>query len=174
VTETRAGGANQNAGGIYTALVITRLAEEDKRGSSLQARGVAVVTTSGTLVTLLVALTQFRVGGKVLPNLPTASRWLFAISITAFVAAAFGGLMANFPRALVRPRLSNLVDLIKSEWSAPATTAEKPVALARARQLQELETANDHVARAVFAGLIAEVLAVALAAAAMLVALSQG
>jgi len=174
VTETRSGDANRSAGGIYTALVVTRLAEEDKRGSSLQARGVAVVTTSGTLVTLLVALTQFRVGGKVLPNLPTASRWLFAIAITAFVAAAVGGLLANFPRALVRPRLSNLVDLIESQWTTPPAAAEKPVALARARQLQELETANDKVAWAVFAGLIAEVLAVALAAAAVLVALAQG
>jgi hypothetical protein len=174
VTEPRSGDANRSAGVIYSALVITRLTEEDKRGSSLQTRGVAVVTTSGTLVTLLVALSQFRVGGKVLPNLPAASRWLFAIAITAFVAAAFSGLMANLPRALVRPHLSSLVDLIKSEWSAPASAAEKPVALARARQLQELETANDRVARAVFAGLVAEVLAVALAATAVLVALAQG
>lgn len=44
--------------------------------------------------------------------------------------------------------------------------AEKTVARARVHQLQELESANDVAARAVLSGLAAEVLAIALAAAA--------
>lgn len=171
MTEARRDDANRRAGGIYAALVTARLAEEDRRGSSLQSRGLAVVTTSGTLVTLIGVFTQFKVHGKVLTDFLSASRWPLGLAMAAFVAAAFCGLMANVPRALVRPRLSGIAALMESQWSNPAAGAEKSVALTRARQLQELETANDKLARAVFAGLMAEVLAVGLATVAVLVAL---
>jgi hypothetical protein len=171
VAEARAAasGAAGSGGQIYAALVTTRLAEEERRGSSLQARGLAVVTTSGTLVTLIFAIAQFVSGGKILARLPDASRWLLAIAAVAFVAAAVGGLVTNIPRLFARPRLKEIADQIESGWSGPAAVAEKTVARARVRQLKELESANDVAARAVLSGLAAEVLAIALAAAAAIV-----
>jgi hypothetical protein len=170
--DAAARGAVGGEGQVYAAFVTTRLAEEEGRGRSLQARGLAVVTTSGTLVTLIFAIAQFVPRGKMVARVPGASRWLLAIAAAAFVGAAVGGLLANIPRVLVRPRLSDLVARIETRWSAPAAAAEKTVALARARQLQDLEGANDGAARAVLAGLAAEVLAIALAAAAVVVAIS--
>jgi hypothetical protein len=151
-----------------------RLTEEEKRGSSLQARGLAVVTTSGTLVTLLFAIAKFGLSSETPAKIPTASRWLLAAAAVAFVAAAVGGLLANLPRALVRPRLSNLTELIETRWGGPAGSAEKTVALARARQLRELERGNDSAARSVLTGLAAEVVAIALAAAAVVLVLAVG
>jgi hypothetical protein len=176
VAEARAtaGGPAGGGGQVYAALVTSRMVEEDKRGSSLQARGLAVVTTSGTLVTLIFAVAQFVPGGRVPARIPEASRWLLAIAVAAFVAAAVGGLVTNVPRLLARPRLEDIITNIESGWSGPVAAAEKTVAVARARQLQELESANDGAARAVLAGLAAEVLAVALAAAAAIVAIFAG
>jgi hypothetical protein len=167
-------GATEREGPVYASLVSVRLAEEEKRGSSLQARGLAVVTTSGTLVTLLFAIARFGLGSETPTKVPALSRWLLAAAAAAFVAAAVGGLLANLPRVLVRPRLSDLAERIETRWGAPAGSAEKTVALARAYQLRELERGNDGAARAVLGGLAAEVLAIALAAAAVVAALAVG
>jgi len=89
----------------------------------------------------------------------------------AFVVAAVGGLLANVPRDLGRPLSSSISGKIDSEWSKPTGSAEKTVALTRARQLQKLERVNDAAAWAVLAGLATEVFAIALAAAAVIVAI---
>jgi hypothetical protein len=157
---------------VYSALVVARLAEEEGRGRSLQARGLAVVTTSGTLVTLILAIAQFVPRATVTARIPGASRWLLAIAAVAFVGAAVAGLLANIPRDIGRPVSSEIAAKIGSRWSEPGTAAEKTASLDRARQLQKLEDANDIAAWAVLAGLAAEVLAIALAAAAVIAAMS--
>jgi hypothetical protein len=129
-----------------------------------------VVTTSGTLVTLIFAVAQFVLGGKALATVPDASRWLLTIAAVAFVAAAVGGLWANIPRDVGRPKSSEIAKKIDSEWSKSAASAEKTVAVDRAYQLQKLEGVNDRAAQTVLAGLAAEVFAIALAAAAVIVA----
>jgi hypothetical protein len=44
------------AGDAYTALIIEQLAEERSRKTSLEQRGISVITSSGALVTLLFGL----------------------------------------------------------------------------------------------------------------------
>jgi hypothetical protein len=165
-------GAAGGAGQIYAGLVTTRLTEEEGRGRSLQARGLAVVTTSGTLVTLIFAVAQFVLRGRVVAMVPSASRWLLGIAAVTFVGAAIGGLLANIPHDMGRPSSSDIAEKLNSEWGKQAAAAEKTVALDRVRHLQKLEGVNDAAAWAVLAGLAAEVLAIALAAAAVVVAIS--
>jgi hypothetical protein len=135
---------------------------------------LAVVTTSGTLVTLIIAIAQFALKDKVVATIPDASKWLLTIAVGAFVVAAVGGLLANIPRDVGRPVSSNIAAKLNSEWSKSATSAEKTVALVRARQLEKLESVNDDAARAVLGGLGVEVLAIALAAAAVTLAVFAG
>ena len=132
-----------------------------------------MVTTSGTLVTLIFAVAGFVLRGNVVTTVPGASRWLLTIAAVAFVCAATGGLLANIPRDIGRPVSSKIAERIdsQSKWDKPATLAERTVAVDRAHQLQELEGVNDSAARAVLAGLAAEVLAIALTAAAVIVAI---
>ena len=131
-------GAAGDAGQVYASLVATRLAEEEGRHRSLQARGLAVVTTSGTLVTLIFAIAQFVLRTRVIAKVPDASRWILTIAAVAFVGAAICGLLANIPRDLGRPVSSEIAGKINSEWSKSGTSAEKVVALTRARQLREI------------------------------------
>jgi hypothetical protein len=158
------------AGPVYASLVTTRLAEEERRHGTLQARGLAVVTTSGTLVTLIFAVGQFALRSKVIAKVPDASQWMLTIAVVAFVGAAIGGLIANIPRDLGRPVSADIAEKIKSEWSKSGAAAEKIVAFTRACQLQKIEDVNDISAWAVMGGLAAEVFAIALAAAAVVVA----
>jgi hypothetical protein len=156
---------------MFVVLVATRLAEEEGRHGSLQARGLAVVTTSGTLVTLIFAVAQFVLRSRAVVRVPDASRWMLTIAAAVFVGAAICGLVANIPRDLGRPVSSEIAEKIDSEWSKSGVSAEKTVALTRARQLQKLESVNDVAAWAVLAGLATEVFAIALAAAAVGVAI---
>ena len=66
----------------------------------------------------------------------------------------------------------DISERLKSGWSERAASAEKTVALVRAQQLQKLEYVNDIATWAVLAGLAAEVLAIALGAAAVVVAIT--
>ena len=173
VTETGSSGRDTtgDAGHVYASLVATRLAEEEVRHGSLQARGLAVVTTSGTLVALIFAVAQFVLRSRIVAEIPAASRCLLTIAVGAFVTAAFFGLFANVPRDLGRPVASEIAGKISSEWNRSIGPAEKIVALARARQLQKLERVNDTAAWGVLIGLATEVFAIALAAAAVGVAI---
>ncbi len=166
------GGHPELAGPVYAAFLATRITEEEKRVVSLQTRGLAVVTTSGTLVTLLIAITKFGLG-KDAAQVPITSRWLVGVATVLFVLAALGGLVANLPRTLGRPRLEDLVKRMDGSWNDPRSGAEKAVALARAKALSEQEQANDGAARAVVAALAAEVLAIGLAAIAVCVILAN-
>lgn len=164
------GGRVERAGPFYATFLATRIADEEKRVASLQTRGLAVVTTSGTLVTLLIAIAKFGVG-KDAAQVPALSRWLVGVATVLFVLAAFGGLAANLPRKLGRPRIEDLVKRMEGSWNDPGSGAEKAVAVARATALGEQEQANDSAARAVVAALAAEVLAIGLAAIAVCVIL---
>ena len=158
------------AGQVYASLIAARLAEEEGRHRSLQARGLAVVTTSGTLVTLIFAVAQFVPRNGAAAGIPDTSRWLLAIAALVFVIAAVGGLIANLPRDLGRPVSSDIAKKIDSEWGKSSASAEKTVALTRAGQLQKLEGVNDAAAWAVLTGLAVEFIAITLAAVAIVVA----
>lgn len=80
--------------------------------------------------------------------------------------------LCNIPRDTGRPVSRDIAEPLKSGWSERAASAEKTAALDRARQLQKLEYVNAIAALAVLAGLAAEVLAIALAAAAVVVAIT--
>jgi hypothetical protein len=81
-------------GRTYAAFIEAELKAERERRASLDARGLAVVTTSGGLVTLLAAVGafvsangNFRLPGNVVP-------WLI-VTLAGFVVAATFGILAN-------------------------------------------------------------------------------
>lgn len=99
----------------YRLRMETLLADEDRRAASLQARGIAVVTTSGTLVTLQAGLATL-----VLRNLqfqvPEGVQ-LLAASAALFAIAAIFGLLTSWTRPYSRPEYNTLSAAIEG----PAT-----------------------------------------------------
>jgi hypothetical protein len=81
---------------IYAGYMKGLVDAETARKTSLEGRGVAVVTTSGTLITLLLALIGVITSAKNL-SLPTAAHGYLAAAVILFAIAIAIGLTANMP-----------------------------------------------------------------------------
>jgi hypothetical protein len=84
------------AGGLYAELIDAQLQEERDRKTSLEQRGVAVLTAAGTLVTLVFGFATF-VRGMNPVALSTLSTGFFVAALFFFVAAAAAGILSNRP-----------------------------------------------------------------------------
>jgi hypothetical protein len=77
-------------------LMTDQLQAERARHSSLEQRGIGVVTTSGTLITLLLALAGLT-GGTARLQLTATSEASLRIALSALTLAAIVGILANVP-----------------------------------------------------------------------------
>jgi hypothetical protein len=120
------------AGDVYGDLVEKTLADTFATKASLEARGLAVVSTSGVLITILTAV------AKLLPSKGPAPAVADAFLIAAavlFALAAGAGLAIAFPRKYLTPAPDELLDLI-AEWHYDHEEAQVRVAVMRARMVE--------------------------------------
>ncbi len=151
------------AGDEYSKLIADTLSEERERKHALESRGLQVVTTSGGLVTLLVALSKLA-GIDVVQG---PSRGLIWLSMAAFVGAALGGLLVNRPAIYEEVDPDNLGELAQSEdfWTAPREIGSRRSAEVQVKVLKDHRSVNGTKANIVFLAMIVEVLAIGLLAA---------
>ena len=82
-------------GDLYEELITSSLKAEDERRTTHTTQGVAIISASGVLTTLLAGLTAvLRTGGM---PLPVASRILLAVALSLFTAAAIAALLGMSP-----------------------------------------------------------------------------
>ena len=114
----------------------------------MEARGLAIITSSGTLVTLLLALAA--VVTSVEEFRPSnATRWLFAVSALFFVGAAGLGIYCNAPTKYVDFEAASLRSLLDpQDWSTPGPDAERQVAEARIEVLADMRSRTERKAAA--------------------------
>jgi hypothetical protein len=150
-----------DAGSAYRHLISDQLAEERSRKSSLEARGVTVITTSGTLGTLLFALTA---GLTATANfkLPSGARLPLLLALIAFVCASICGLTTNLPVMYKEATPQGLAKLVDTKyWTAPPAIGELRVAAAEVTLLGAARSANNLKVCLLITAIGAEVLAVA-------------
>jgi hypothetical protein len=80
----------------YSAFVKELLEAEEKRNSTMETRAVAVITTSGVLVTLLLAFAALVTRVQTF-RVPGFTLFLAGASACLFVAAALCGILTNAP-----------------------------------------------------------------------------
>lgn len=108
------------AGSAYTSLVLEQLTEQRATKKSLEQRGSGIITTSGTLVTLLLAFAALVTSSKAF-ELPTLARILVGASIALFIAAAFSGIAVNWPRPYAEVNLRDVRQLLTFDtWTKSA------------------------------------------------------
>jgi hypothetical protein len=112
---------------------------ETARKTSLEGRGVGVVTTSGTLVTLLFALIGVITSAKNL-SLPTAAHGYLGAAVILFAIAVAVGLAANLP--LFYKEAEPTADEIARVWSYSAEGAQAFVIATRLSILSSYRHAN--------------------------------
>src|SRR6266702_3869969 len=152
----------QNAGAAYSQLITDQLTEERSRKTSLETRGVTVITTSSALATVLFALTAgLTTAAKF--KLPGPSRLPLVLALCAFATAALLGLMTSIPLRYREPTPSGLAKLVDVNfWTAPPEVGQLRVASAEVTTLAVARAANGLKVRLLLGAIFFELLAVIL------------
>ena len=148
--------------GAYAELVKDLLAAEERHVTAIETRAIAVITTSGALVTLLLGLAALvtRVQGNRLSGLELI---LAAVSVGFFLIAAFAAMWVNRPWKVWAPDVSKLAVEMWVRWGMG--TPHDPVKKATATRIDLLHSARtltQEKASALFVAVAAQAVAVTL------------
>jgi hypothetical protein len=144
---------------IYADFLKSLVDAEASRKASLEQRGIAVITTSGILVTLLYGLATITTSSKTLHLPPGSIDWLKASSVM-FVLAAVTGIAVNLPLLYGQAKLTE-EDLQKA-WDDTAPDAQATVTSVRIKRLKAAQRANNIKAWILMSSVSFEVGAIAL------------
>lgn len=133
--------SGENGGFVYADLIDRELADEQSRSAGFEQRGLAVITTSGTLATLLAGLVAVASGSDELGFAPEAKGALVA-ALALFVVASFFGLMVNAPGLTNRPAPLELKRLLDQGWEDLPEFARRSVAHLRVQILSSVRELN--------------------------------
>jgi amino acid transporter len=126
---------------VYAAYVTAQVASQEERKHSFEQRGLAVITTSGVLVSLLFGLTATltSVAGY---HLPHASRGWILAALVCFVAAAVAAILTNLPLKYSGVTADALKKTIDERWQDSAADAQREVALTEVKVIRRAKKRN--------------------------------
>lgn len=115
------------ANAVVGAYIAEALAEERLRKTSLEARGLALITTSGAFTTLVLGIAAL-----VAPDeLPVPARALLVVGLLCFLVAAIKGALVNKPEDYKEPKANNLSDVLDEVKTTSTASGERTVARSR-------------------------------------------
>lgn len=139
-----------------------QLARQDARKASLEQRGLAVITTSGALVTLLFGLAALSTGSAATFTLPGTASVLLAIAIVLFVLAAVMAILTNVPIGYQEFEAEPFGKKIEAALVAPRSEVEGNAAKTNRKILASAQAQNDLKGKLLFWAIVVEVAAVGL------------
>lgn len=152
----------------YDDLLKDEISAEDARKESLEQRGLAVITTSGVLVTLLFALSALSTKSEPTFDLSDFASVVLAIALALFVGAAVLALIVNQPMDYIAANPNDIEPLLEATPIASAEQARKDVALVRVIELRAARGCNGTKATWLVWAMALEVAAVVAVACAVL------
>jgi hypothetical protein len=160
---------SQERGGhvVYADFIKEQLAAQDARKASLEQRGLAVITTSGALVTLLFGLTALTVAREATYDIPGTAATFLLFALGFFLLAAVSGLLTNLPRGYEATTVEGLREGVRNRWGDDEATASRRVAHTRLNVLASAKSVNKQKGYLLVAGMVLEIIAVTLVAVAM-------
>ena len=150
---------SSDQGTQYHAFVAEQLKAEYDRRTTLEARGLAVVTSSGTLVTLVFAVGAFALGKDFHPS--RVGVVALGISLLLFIGAAVFGLLANFLRKYKIASAGTLSVMLTTHWIDSEVTARNVCAVLNSETLNSLRAGSNDKAQQVTCALVCQLFAVA-------------
>ncbi|GIJ51672.1 hypothetical protein Val02_85580 [Virgisporangium aliadipatigenens] len=154
----------------YATFVKDLLEAEEKRGTGMETRALAVVTSSGTLVTLMLALAalatrvlQFRV--------PDHALGLAGLATASFVVAGILAALVNATWPAWGPGPDCLRTELWDRWGKPTDDPQAKVTATRLALWKSAHKLTQRKAKLVFAAAISQVVGVFAVAAAVVVVL---
>jgi lysylphosphatidylglycerol synthetase-like protein (DUF2156 family) len=164
--------AGPNAGSVYSKVLLDEVSKESTRQQAIEQKGLAVITTSGVLVTLMFGLGALATNAKGF-TLPVAAVPALIAAVLLFLAASVLAILTNWPggyQALDQRSLLGMTGPVS--WSGPADVASRRVAQAHAQIVLAARVTNTLKAVLLAAAISCEVMAVVVLAVAILIALS--
>ncbi|MGH3040254.1 MAG: hypothetical protein ACRDNG_00655 [Gaiellaceae bacterium] len=165
--ELEAGTAAAGGGAVYAEYIKEQVDAQEARKVSLEQRGLAVITTSGVLVTLLFGLTALSVRRASTFVVPDAAAGLLVAALVFFVLAALLAILTNVPRSYEGVTVEALRKAVKERREDTEAVASEMVALTRLKVLASAKKNNDFKGNALVIAMACEILAVALVGAAI-------
>ncbi|TFV53160.1 hypothetical protein [Blastococcus sp. TF02A-35] len=132
---------------------------QEARKASLEQRGLAVITTSGALATLLFGLTALVSGAEGF-DLPRQAGGPLGVALVAFAVAALLALLTNVPLPYANAALGDTADELRVLWSKGREHALKLITGTRVKMLKRARAMNDVKAWLLIAAMLAEVIGV--------------
>ncbi len=145
----------------YSEYLKEQLAEEEARKSSFEQRGLAVVTTAGTLVTLLFGLAALSTTAvHTNPLLGEEQVWL-GIALGLFVLSAIAALSTNLPRGYEVVDTADIEARFTETPLRDEEAARLDIAFTQINVLSDAKAKNASKGKLLFAAMVLEVIAVA-------------
>jgi len=160
---------DEGAHDVYAAMISDALGREYDRKQSLEQRGLAVITTAGTLVSLIFGFAVFA-GAKAI-HLPLAAKVLLGLGLAAFLLAAVFGLQINRPLGsyYAPVAVKDLREAVKpGNWTGEPVEAARQIAVFQVSELDSWRNGNGIKANALHRAVAAETAGVALITAGIL------
>lgn len=126
----------------YGEFVKGELAAQDARKASFEQRGQTVITTAGTLVTLLFALAALSTKDAPTFALPDAARTWLLVGLGLFFASALAALFTNAPLTYQVVPVEKVRKRLNRKTPPAADRAVKSIALTRLDALASAKTQN--------------------------------
>lgn len=169
-----AGADGEQAGPLIADLITKELDTEQAATDALQSRGLAVISTAGTLVTLLFGLSAVATTAQHF-KLPAAAKPPLYAAAVLLVAAAIAGIATNAPRGSKLTALQRLRPLLESPyWEYPAGPARREVARTQLAVAEAARAGNRIRSRFLLAGIILEIAGIASTMVAVIALIGNG
>ena len=155
-----------SGGSVYAELIADLVAREDVRKESIEQRGVAVITTSGALSTLLLGLAAVNAHAKNW-HLPASADNLLIAAVCLFFTAALLAISTNLPLRYAEIKAVGLWKQTGKRFGDDVAVAQRRVSLVRLKVATQARRVNRVKAWLLFSAMLAEGLAVVCVAAAV-------
>jgi len=165
-------GLDSFAGSVFGDFIDTQLQQERDRKSSLEQRGMAIITAAGTVVTLGFTFAAFVKGSNGL-DLSAPSKSLFVTSLVAFIVSGIYGVRTNQPARYAEANVDSLEGLAEADhwiWNDVPGAARR-VAEVKISMIRSGRVANSEKAKELRNSIVALFAAVGLLAAALIAVL---
>jgi hypothetical protein len=161
----------QTASAAVVKFLEAQLAEERATKKSLEERALSVITTSGGITTLLLALGALVTDSDTF-ELPDAARFLLVLALAAFVAAAILALIVNAPATYAEVTTDSLDAIVTPEaMNAPAVEADQQLSAAQVGVIKASRAKNADKANLLRRAVLVEIAGIACVAAAVVIIL---
>jgi hypothetical protein len=154
---------------VYAAMIAAALGREYDRKQSLEQRGLAVISTAGTLVSLILGFAIF--AGSRVTHLPWPAKILLGLGLLAFLLASVFGLRITRPLSgyYTPVAVKDLRQAVSpANWTGERLEAARQLAVYQVSELDSWRNGNGLKANALHRAIIAETAGIALITAGIL------